>query len=260
VGAYRLIGYENRILAREDFNDDTKDAGDIGAGHEVTALYEVVPVEVQAKSNEEEIVRLGAVLRKYEELQAVAGPTPDGRLPHEVEVAALRGQIESLTKSQPAPPVDALRFQQQPALKAEAASGELLVVKLRYKTPDAPKEQGTSTLIEFPVKDEPRPFAEMDQDFQLAASLAGFGMLLRDSPYKGSLTWPGLDEMTRGIELLRILREPAVAAEPDPRVEELKRQFPQLFQEARGEYERRIEFRDLVKSAAALSGAQPRQP
>ena len=43
VQAYRLIGYENRILAKEDFNDDTKDAGEIGAGHTVTALYELVP-------------------------------------------------------------------------------------------------------------------------------------------------------------------------------------------------------------------------
>jgi Ca-activated chloride channel homolog len=43
VTAYRLIGYENRLLAAEDFNDDTKDAGEIGAGHTVTALYEIVP-------------------------------------------------------------------------------------------------------------------------------------------------------------------------------------------------------------------------
>ena len=43
-GAIRLIGYENRVLAREDFNDDTKDAGEIGAGHTVTALYEIIPV------------------------------------------------------------------------------------------------------------------------------------------------------------------------------------------------------------------------
>lgn len=44
VRAYRLIGYENRMLATEDFDDDTKDAGELGAGHRVTALYEVVPV------------------------------------------------------------------------------------------------------------------------------------------------------------------------------------------------------------------------
>lgn len=44
VQSWRLIGYENRALANKDFNDDTKDAGDIGAGHAVTALYEIVPV------------------------------------------------------------------------------------------------------------------------------------------------------------------------------------------------------------------------
>ncbi len=43
VKAYRLIGYENRVLANEDFNDDTKDAGELGAGHTVTALYELIP-------------------------------------------------------------------------------------------------------------------------------------------------------------------------------------------------------------------------
>ena len=46
VSGYRLIGYENRLLADEDFNDDTKDAGELGAGHTVTALYEVVPAGV----------------------------------------------------------------------------------------------------------------------------------------------------------------------------------------------------------------------
>ena len=43
VAAYRLIGYENRLLRNQDFNDDKKDAGEIGAGHTVTALYEIVP-------------------------------------------------------------------------------------------------------------------------------------------------------------------------------------------------------------------------
>jgi len=43
VSAYRLIGYENRMLRKEDFNDDTKDAGELGSGHTVTALYEIVP-------------------------------------------------------------------------------------------------------------------------------------------------------------------------------------------------------------------------
>ncbi len=48
VQAYRLIGYENRLLANEDFNDDKKDAGELGAGHSVTALYEVIPVGVES--------------------------------------------------------------------------------------------------------------------------------------------------------------------------------------------------------------------
>ena len=47
VAAYRLIGYENRLLRKEDFNDDRKDAGEIGAGHTVTALYEIVPSGVK---------------------------------------------------------------------------------------------------------------------------------------------------------------------------------------------------------------------
>ena len=48
---YRLIGYENRLLRDEDFDDDRKDAGDIGAGHSVTALYEVVPVGVRSPAD-----------------------------------------------------------------------------------------------------------------------------------------------------------------------------------------------------------------
>ena len=48
VKAYRLIGYENRLLANEDFIDDTKDAGELGAGHTVTALYEIIPVGVES--------------------------------------------------------------------------------------------------------------------------------------------------------------------------------------------------------------------
>ncbi len=48
VAGYRLIGYENRLLANEDFKDDTKDAGELGSGHTVTALYEIIPVGVES--------------------------------------------------------------------------------------------------------------------------------------------------------------------------------------------------------------------
>jgi Ca-activated chloride channel family protein len=49
VQAYRLIGYENRVLRNEDFNNDKKDAGDLGSGHTVTALYEIIPVGVESE-------------------------------------------------------------------------------------------------------------------------------------------------------------------------------------------------------------------
>ncbi|MDR2918747.1 MAG: von Willebrand factor type A domain-containing protein [Tannerella sp.] len=55
VNAYRLIGYESRILNKEDFNDDTKDAGDLGAGHTVTALYEIIPVGVQMSKSVDDL-------------------------------------------------------------------------------------------------------------------------------------------------------------------------------------------------------------
>ena len=51
VASYRLIGYENRLLKKEDFNDDKKDAGEIGAGHTVTALYEIIPVKEKGEAS-----------------------------------------------------------------------------------------------------------------------------------------------------------------------------------------------------------------
>ena len=54
VKAYRLIGYENRLLANEDFKNDKKDAGELGSGHNVTALYEIIPVDTESKYISEE--------------------------------------------------------------------------------------------------------------------------------------------------------------------------------------------------------------
>lgn len=66
VESYRLLGYENRALAKEDFNDDTKDAGEIGAGHSVTALYEIVLKEPLSDMSEEDIEDL-KYSRQYKE-------------------------------------------------------------------------------------------------------------------------------------------------------------------------------------------------
>jgi len=49
VAGYRLIGYENRMLETQDFNDDKKDAGELGSGHTVTALYEIIPAKTDSK-------------------------------------------------------------------------------------------------------------------------------------------------------------------------------------------------------------------
>ena len=148
VQSYRLIGYENRMLAKEDFNDDTKDAGDIGAGHTVTALYEIVPANG-------------------------AKPT-----------ASRRGR----------PSVDELKYQTPGEPTDAAQSNEMLTLKLRYKAPDAKKVQGTSKLIEFPVSDAGKPFANASRDFQFAASVAAFGMLLRGSENKGNATFGAVRE------------------------------------------------------------------
>jgi Ca-activated chloride channel family protein len=61
VKAYRLIGYENRLLKNEDFDNDAKDAGDIGAGHTVTALYEIVPKGVDLESSSKQSLKYQTV-------------------------------------------------------------------------------------------------------------------------------------------------------------------------------------------------------
>lgn len=91
VQAYRLIGYESRLLNKEDFNDDTKDAGEIGSGHTVTALYEIIPVgaanlvdklkyqsEVSSKNNNPELL---TVKLRYKQ--------PDGKQSLKMEQAAI---------------------------------------------------------------------------------------------------------------------------------------------------------------------------
>jgi Ca-activated chloride channel family protein len=74
VAGYRLIGYENRLLRAEDFDDDAKDAGEIGAGHTVTALYEVVPAGVPLP------LERPAIELKYQEKQKLSPAADSGEL------------------------------------------------------------------------------------------------------------------------------------------------------------------------------------
>lgn len=79
VQGYRLIGYENRMLAREDFNDDKKDAGELGSGHTVTALYEVIPVGVKS-----------SFLQKVDSLKYQAAITPLSKSTHNDEIMTVK--------------------------------------------------------------------------------------------------------------------------------------------------------------------------
>ena len=79
IKGYRLIGYENRTMAAEDFADDTKDGGEIGAGHQVTALYEIVPVG--------SAFEIPAVSSKY---AAESAPSDDGEKPSELLTVNIR--------------------------------------------------------------------------------------------------------------------------------------------------------------------------
>ncbi len=129
VRAYRLIGYENRMLRNEDFADDRKDAGEVGSGHSVTALYEVVPVGV----NTDVTIRMP----------------------------------------------DSLRYQHRNTQSTSAAGPELLFVKVRYKQPDGDQ----SRLISQPVLAQAGQAPSVD--FQFQAAVAEFGLLLRNSDFRG---------------------------------------------------------------------------
>jgi Ca-activated chloride channel family protein len=139
VKSYRLIGYENRLLNEEDFNDDTKDAGEMGSGHNVTALYELVP----------------------------AGAKDDS------------------------PAVDPLKYQpssiSREVREENGSSSEYLTIKLRYKLPDGNK----SILMEKPVKGYISDFDDVSDNLKFAAAVSEFGMILRDSEFKGNATLEG---------------------------------------------------------------------
>src|SRR5512133_3340760 len=135
VKSYRLVGYENRLLNDEDFNDDTKDAGEMGAGHNVTALYEIVPA-----GSDEKIPVIDPL--KYQPEPIAAGP----RMP------------------------------------LSDSPREMCNIKLRYKQPDGL----TSKMFEKTVGLEKKAVAETSDRFRFSAAVASFGMILRNSPYKGS--------------------------------------------------------------------------
>jgi Ca-activated chloride channel homolog len=140
VAGYRLVGYEKRLLKDEDFNDDKKDAGDIGAGHSVTALYEIIPAGQEV----------------------------------------------------PGAKVDSLKYTKTSSTPSN--SSELMTVKIRYKQPDGK----TSKLLSQPVKSGVTALAQTTVDFRWAVAVAGFGMMLRESPNRGNLSWDQVEKLAEG--------------------------------------------------------------
>ena len=168
VSEYRLIGYESRMLAREDFQNDRVDAGEVGSGHRVTAIYEITPVG----SGGERVPPL-----RY-------GPDK---------------------KPQPG-----------------AASGEYAFVKIRYKLP----KSDTSTLISKAVTsaNEQERIDQAPLDVRFAMAVAGFGQLLRGSPYTEKFDYDQVIELAREArgedrfgyrsEFLQLVRLAQSAAQP----------------------------------------------
>ncbi|MEO6287677.1 MAG: von Willebrand factor type A domain-containing protein [Dyadobacter sp.] len=142
VQAYRLIGYENRALKNEEFHDDKKDAGDMGSGHTVTAIYEIVPAGVQS---------------------------------------------DYLAKT------DALKYQQN-NVSGVGRTDEMLTIKIRYKNPDSEK----SVLFDLPVKYSLKPMAACSDNLRFASSVAEFGLLLRNSEFKGTSTYSDVIARAKG--------------------------------------------------------------
>ena len=132
IKGYRLIGYENRALANEDFEDDTKDSGEIGAGHSVTALYELV-------FNDSPMEFSSSELKYQDEAKGVE-------------------------------------------------NGEFLTTSIRYKEPDG----NDSKLLVYPVTEANADSSAMSPDMNFAAAAAEFGLVLRDSEYKGTASFDSI--------------------------------------------------------------------
>lgn len=123
VEEYRLIGYENRVMENEDFEDDTKDAGEIGSGHTVTALYEVKMTDGYKNGNPPDIT----------------DPTAESMVDR-----------------------------------------EWMILNIRYKEPEGKK----STELSYRCSDG--NYSETPSgDLSFAMAVAEFGMILKNSPYKG---------------------------------------------------------------------------
>jgi Ca-activated chloride channel homolog len=183
VGSYRLIGFENRMLAAQDFRDDKKDAGEIGSGHTMTALYEIT-----APSDD----------RKADDV-AQSAPQSDFVAPAQIVESDL-----------------------------------LLKLKVSYKQPEGDQ----STELVFPIADEGVVvWDRASSDFKFASAVAAFGMVLRDSPYKGEANLPSV---------LAWAREANASREANAMMDKSK------LEQSEDQPDYRAEFIELVERAQAM--------
>jgi Ca-activated chloride channel family protein len=138
VQAYRLVGYENRMLNNEDFKDDKKDAGEMGAGHTVTAIYEIIPVGVKSDFVKE---------------------------------------------------IDNLKYQNNQQNNGD--SKEAVTIKTRYKKPDG----DTGIDYNIPVVNKTLELGKTSENYRFSSAVAMFGMLLRDSEFKGNSNYDKVIEL-----------------------------------------------------------------
>ncbi|MGA7827011.1 MAG: VWA domain-containing protein [Geobacteraceae bacterium] len=131
VKSYRLIGYEKRMLRPEDFADDTKDAGELGSGHTVTALYEIVPSDTVTSAKQD------------------------------------------------------LTYQTTTVKSDAKGKNELATIRFRYKNPDGE----TSREIVKKIPATMVAIRNAGENIRFAAAVAEWGMILRDSEYKGSANY-----------------------------------------------------------------------
>lgn len=150
VKGYRLIGYENRTMAAEDFANDEKDGGEIGAGHQVTALYEVA-----LKGSKQEIPEVESRYGSGNE----SASTQNGE----------NGDSE----------LNGTGFATGSAVPTYA--DEYLVLNVRYKEPDG----DTSKLLTYPVYEDSY-HEQMSENLSWAAGVAQAGMILKKSEFVGT--------------------------------------------------------------------------
>ena len=183
VGSYRLVGYENRVMAAQDFANDKVDSGDMGAGHSVVALYEIVPAGApQPVAPKPEVEPL-----KYQPAKAVgqtilSAPSPDQPAPAAAtdpsEKPAEAGAVAAA-----APPADPLAI-------------ELCTIRVRYKQPTSNESTKIETVVADPTRERGAQLP-VSRDHVWATAVAEFGLVTKQSSFVGTGNYSQILELAQ---------------------------------------------------------------